>query len=145
MAGPVKEMYEDRELHDVVLSASDVSVATHQVILTAASQHLRGLFRAKMANSKAVEVGVVAARRMSRWRGAGSKKKRVCVGGHPVYRAFLRGLSTNMRSGIFKKMSATLNLRGKILQTETMCTLDATQPELCLNTITTNHIYQQHQ
>ena len=69
----------------------------------------------------------------------------VCVGGHPVYRAFLRGLSTNMRSGIFKKMSATLNLRGKILQTETMCTLDATQPELCLNTITTNHIYQQHQ
>ena len=44
-AGPVKEMYKDRELHDVVLSAGDVSVAAHRVILAAASPHLRGLFR----------------------------------------------------------------------------------------------------
>ena len=44
-AGPVKEMHKDRELHDVVLSAGDVSVAAHRVILAAASPHLRGLFR----------------------------------------------------------------------------------------------------
>ena len=40
-AGPVKEMYKDRELHDVVLSAGDVSVAAHRAILAAASPHLR--------------------------------------------------------------------------------------------------------
>ena len=34
-------MYKDRELHDVVLSAGDVSVAAHRAILAAASPHLR--------------------------------------------------------------------------------------------------------
>ena len=51
-AGPVKEMYKDRELHDVVLSAGDVSVAAHRVILAAASPHLRGLFRSDWADSR---------------------------------------------------------------------------------------------
>ena len=55
-AGPVKEMYKDRELHDVVLSAGDVSVAAHRVILAAASPHLRGLFRGEMADSRARDV-----------------------------------------------------------------------------------------
>ena len=55
-AGPVKEMYKDRELHDVVLSAGDVSVASHRIILAAASPHLRELFRAEMKDSRAREV-----------------------------------------------------------------------------------------
>ena len=55
-AGPVKEMYKDRELHDVVLSAGDVSVAAHRIILAAASPHLRGLFKAEMKDSRAREV-----------------------------------------------------------------------------------------
>ena len=59
-ASPVKEMYKDRELHDVVLSAGDVSVAAHRVILAAASPHLRALFRGKTADSKAREVELQA-------------------------------------------------------------------------------------
>ena len=55
-AAPIKEMYKDRELHDVVLSAGDVSVAAHRFILAAASPHLRGLFRGEMKDSRAREV-----------------------------------------------------------------------------------------
>ena len=55
-AGPVKEMYKDRELHDVVLSAGDISVAAHRVILAAASPHLRGLFRSEWNESRTQNV-----------------------------------------------------------------------------------------
>ena len=55
-ASPVKEMYKDRELHDVVLLAGDVSVAAHRVILAAAAPHLRGLFRCEWADSRTQDV-----------------------------------------------------------------------------------------
>ena len=57
-AGPVKEMYKDRELHDVVLSAGGARVAAHRVILAAASPHLRTLFGCEMADSREVALQV---------------------------------------------------------------------------------------